>query len=90
MRIAFLKESWNVYAIKSAIVAKKAKTFTQRRPVSGTKVSQRKTLRVLCVFASLRALLIFFLGCGSLCNQSKSSPSCHSGGILLFPATLWN
>ena len=35
------------------------KAFTQRRRVA--KVPQRKALRVLCAFAPLRALLIFFL-----------------------------
>jgi len=39
------------------IFVKKAKAFTQRR--EGAKISQRKSLRVLCVSASLRAL--FFL-----------------------------
>jgi hypothetical protein len=46
---------------------KKQKTFTQRR--KGATVAQRKpkekTLRILCVSAPLRALLIFFFGCGS-------------------------
>jgi len=37
----------------------KSKDFTQRR--EGAKGSQRKPLRILCVSATLRALLIFFL-----------------------------
>lgn len=37
------------------------KTFTQRRPVSGTKVAQRKAIeKTLRVFASLHALLPFW------------------------------
>jgi hypothetical protein len=43
------------WCLKSQICAKKAKTFTQRR--KGAEISQRKTLRILCVSASLRALL---------------------------------
>ncbi|MEK7729045.1 MAG: hypothetical protein AAB354_11575 [candidate division KSB1 bacterium] len=45
--------------VAKEIFANKAKTFTQRR--EDAKAAQRKSLRGLCVSASLRALLFF--GC---------------------------